>query len=199
MTAPNGPNDLKSDIALSDARNIARTLSGDAAGFTAIVTDYQQIVYRWALSLAADPDDADDVVQETFVIAYRKLGGYDGRAALSSWLYSIARRAARQRRRSASRRRAILERSAGWPDPVYLTDPGARVDRASALALIRVSFRGLPRKQREIFDLVDIQGLTPSEAAELTRTKAATVRANLFKARAKIRAEILSRHPRYEI
>lgn len=199
MSAPNGPYDLKSDLALGDSRNIARTLAGEAEGFAALVSDYQQIVYRWALSLAADPDDADDVVQETFVIAYRKLATYDGSGAFSSWLYTIARRAARQRRRSTARRRALLERSAGWPDPVYLTDPGARVDRAAAMDLIRECFRGLPRKQREIFDLVDIQGLTPSEAAQLTKTKATTVRAHLFKARASIRAKILSSHPSYEL
>lgn len=199
MSSSNGPIDLKTDIALGDARNITRALSGDAAGFSALVADYQQIVYRWALSLAADPDEADDVVQETFVIAYRKLASYDGRAAFSSWLYSITRRAARQRRRSVARRRALIERRAGWPDPVYLTDPGARIDRAAAIALIRDCFRGLPRKQREIFDLVDLQGLTPSEAAQLTKTKATTVRAHLFKARASIRAKILSSHPSYEI
>lgn len=187
------------DLQRSDAVNIERALNGDATGFSALVADYQQIVYRWALSLATDPDDADDVAQETFVIAYRKLAGFDGSGAFSSWLYAIARRAARQRRRSVSRRRALLERSAGWPEAVYLTDPGARVDRASAVALIRGCYGKLPRKQREIFDLVDIQGLTPSEAAALTKTKATTVRANLFKARAAIRAQILSRHPRYEI
>jgi RNA polymerase sigma-70 factor (ECF subfamily) len=172
--------------------------STDPLAFTSLVVQYQQTVYRWALTLADDPDDADDLVQETFILVARKLGSYEASGSFSAWLYSITRRAAGQRRRLVRRRRRLLERGAESA-AVYLTDPGARVDRAQAVALIRMCFHDLPRKQREIFDLVDLQGLSPAEAAVLTDTKPATVRAHLFKARASIRSRILSTHPGYAI
>jgi RNA polymerase sigma-70 factor (ECF subfamily) len=55
----------------------------------------------------------------------------------------------------------------------------------------------LPARQREIFDLVDLQGLSPAEAAERTGRKAVSVRASLFKARSAIRAKFLATHPSY--
>jgi RNA polymerase sigma factor (sigma-70 family) len=58
-------------------------------------------------------------------------------------------------------------------------------------------FAELPQRQREIFDLVDLQGLSPAEAADRTGMKAVSVRASLFKARKTIRARILASHPSY--
>jgi RNA polymerase sigma-70 factor (ECF subfamily) len=78
---------------------------------------------------------------------------------------------------------------------VYNTDPGARVDRERMTTFIRHFFRELPARQREVFDLVDLQGHDPAEVAEMIGLKAGTVRANLFKARASIRAHILELHP----
>ena len=58
-------------------------------------------------------------------------------------------------------------------------------------------FEKLPPRQREIFDLVDLQGLSPSEAAERTGMKPVSIRANLFKARKAIRESLLATHPSY--
>jgi RNA polymerase sigma-70 factor (ECF subfamily) len=80
---------------------------------------------------------------------------------------------------------------------VYTTDPGGRVDRELLLAQIYESVRELPARQREVFDLCDLQGRTPAEIAEMLGMKAVSVRANLFKARAAIRRKILLTHPRY--
>lgn len=189
MTAIQGPS--------IDAALLDRITRGDGSAFEQFVREYQALMHRWALSLAEDPDDADDLVQEAFLVAFRKLHSFDGRGPFTAWLYAITRRTAAQRRRLIGRRKKIAAYNSARAD-VYLTDPGARVDRARALALIREAFKTLPRKQREAFDLVDLQGLTPAEAAELTGAKAVTVRANLFKARAAIRSRILSQHPFYD-
>jgi DNA-directed RNA polymerase specialized sigma24 family protein len=58
-------------------------------------------------------------------------------------------------------------------------------------------FENLPLRQREVFDLVDLQGLSPGEAAERTGLKPVSVRASLFKARQAIRSAILATHPAY--
>ncbi|MBA3646071.1 MAG: sigma-70 family RNA polymerase sigma factor [Gemmatimonadaceae bacterium] len=190
MTAAEGPS--------TDLSALTRIAHGDAAAFAQLVAEYQPLVYRWALTLAADPDDADDVVQETFVTVHRKLECFDESGPFIAWLYAITRRSVAQRWRVSTRRKKLLEANTDMTRDVYVTDPGARVDRSRAIALIRESFKLLPQKQREAFDLVDLQGHTPAEAAELTGAKAVTIRAHLFKARSAIRARILSQHPLYD-
>lgn len=177
---------------------LARSLEGDEASFTSFVEAFQPIVFRWAIGLVGDGDDADDVTQEVFVIVYGHLRSYRSEGSLDGWLYRITRRVALRRHRKA-KRRAVLDAlpAAHRTSEVYTTDPGARVDRENVIATITEALKTLPPRQREIFDLCDLQGMSQGEAAELLSVKAVSVRANLFKARAAIRRNILRMHPRY--
>jgi len=176
---------------LADARDlITRTREGDERAFTALVQVYQPRVFRWALALSGDRDEADDITQEVFVRVYRKLSGFRGDGAFDAWLYRITRRVALRRLHSA--------RSAGADDgDVYITDPGARVDRQRAFALIQSIARTLPMRQREVFVLCDLEGRTAAEVAAMLDMKDVSVRASLFKARAAIRRHVLATHPCY--
>lgn len=168
---------------------------GDAQAFESLVTVLQKNVHRWALTFARDPDEADEISQETFVLVFRKLSQYRGDAPVEAWVYRIVRRVALQRHRTDHRRRVLAD--AAFPDmeQVYTTDPGARVDRQKVTDYIRHFFTELPARQREVFDLVDLQGNEPTEVARLLGVNAGTVRGNLFKARASIRARLLEDHP----
>lgn len=181
-----------------DAQLASLASSGDDSAFTTIVTRFQPAVFRWALMFASDPDEAEDITQEVFVRTYRELGQYRSDGPLDAWLYRITRRAATQMRRTRKRRgRLVLSPTARPLRDVYTTDPGGRVDRERAANVIRELFAELPRRQREIFDLVDLQGFSPAEAAERTGLKPVSVRANLFKARKAIRESLLATHPSY--
>jgi RNA polymerase sigma factor (sigma-70 family) len=181
-----------------DAQLASLASSGDDSAFTTLVTRFQPAVFRWALMFANDPDDAEDITQEVFVRTYRQLDTYRSDGPLEAWLYRITRRTAIQMRRTRSRRgRLALSPGARPSRDVYTTDPGGRVDRERAATVIHELFAGLPRRQREIFDLVDLQGLSPAEAAERTGMKPVSVRANLFKARKAIRESLLATHPSY--
>jgi RNA polymerase sigma-70 factor (ECF subfamily) len=181
-----------------DAQLASAAAAGDEAAFTTLVTRYQPAVFRWALMFANDPDEAEDVAQEVFVRTHRLLSQYRSDGSLEAWLYSVTRRTAEQMRRKQKRRgRLALSPGARPAREVYTTDPGGRVDRERAAALIYEMFRDLPSRQREIFDLIDLQGLTPAEVAERTGMKPVSVRANLFKARSSIRARFLATHPSY--
>ncbi|MGZ8379524.1 MAG: RNA polymerase sigma factor [Gemmatirosa sp.] len=174
----------------------ARAEAGDTAAFGALVAALHPMVHRWALVFAADPDEADDIVQDACVQMHRHLAQFHGEAPLEAWLYRIVRRAAGQRRRTAQRRLRLAASAGARPErDLYLTDPGARVDRERVAARIHAFFGGLPARQREIFDLVDLQGYDPSEVARMTGANPATVRAHLFKARAAVRAHLIARHP----
>jgi RNA polymerase sigma-70 factor (ECF subfamily) len=171
-------------------------LTGDAESLTALIALVQPRVYRWALGFTADPDDADDVAQESFVLMYRRLHQYSRQSSFDGWLYQITRRVANQRQRTGRRRArlAALE-DARRELRVYLTDPGARIDRERMVAIVMAHLELLPPRQRELFDLVDLQGYTPAQVAELTGANPSTIRANLFKARATIRAALLDPLP----
>ena len=172
--------------------------AGDDSAFTTLVTRLHPLVFRWALMFARDPDEAEDIAQEAFVVAHQQLGNYRSDGSLEAWFYAITRRAAGQLRRTTKRRSRLAQSPLAQPQrDVYTTDPGGRVDRERVGLLIREMFEGLPLRQREIFDLVDLQGLSPGEAAERTGLKPVSVRASLFKARQAIRNGILATHPAY--
>lgn len=170
---------------------VARTCEGDERAFATLVGKYQPLVFRWAIALCGDEDDADDITQEVFVRVHRKLGSFRGDGPFEGWLYRITRRVA-----GRARQRGVYQ-AASVTQEVYLTDPGARVDRQRAIELIRLIAETLPIRQREVFILCDVEGRTPAEAAAILDMKDVSVRASLFKARASIRRGILATHPCY--
>ena len=181
-----------------DAQLASLASAGDDTAFTSLVTRFQPAVFRWALIFARDPDEAEDITQEVFVRVHRQIRDYRSDGPLEAWLYRITRRTATHLRRTRGRRgRLLLSPAARADRDVYTTDPGGRVDRQRAASIIRELFSVLPRRQREIFDLVDLQGLSPAEVAERTGMRAVSVRANLFKARKAIRESLLANHPAY--
>lgn len=169
---------------------IARTRDGDERAFASLVAAYQPRVFRWALALIGDRDEAEDVTQEVFVRVYRKVGGFRGDGPFDAWLYRITRRVALRGRR------APHSLPSGDAD-VYTTDPGARVDRQRAVAVVQSIAATLPERQREVFVLCDLEGRSPAEAAAMLDMKDVSVRASLFKARAAVRRRILVTHPCY--
>lgn len=177
-----------------------RPQSTELSEFAALVERYQPIVYRWAIGLVSDRDEADDIMQEVFVTAYQKLESFKGQGTFDGWLYRITRRVTERKRRKAKRHAmlGILSAARSTAPVVYTTDPGGRVDRERALASIYESANELPRRQREVFDLCDMQGHSPTDAGEMLGLSAVSVRASLFKARAAIRRRILAEHPLFQ-
>lgn len=176
---------------------VRRARDGDSVSFAQLVELYQPSVFRWALGLVRSRDDAEEVTQDVFVIAWRKLSTFRGDGSLDAWLYRITRRLAlRARRRRGRRLLGLLPQQRSSPS-VYITDPGGRVDQARLLALVDSAAKALPPRQRELFELCDLQGLAPQEAAELIGMKPVTARASLFKARVALRRAILRTHPSY--
>ena len=171
---------------------------GDETAFTELVATLHPKVFRWALTYAQDADDAEEIAQETFVLVHRRLHQYRGKVPLDAWVYHITRSIGLGRRRKAKRRRSLTESELPGMATIYETDPGARVDRERAAAYIHHFFLSLPPRQREVFDLVDLQGNDPADVAKLIGARPGAVRANLFKARASIRQHLLDTHPAWK-
>ncbi len=177
-----------------------RARSGDGQALSRLVDWCHKPVYRWALGITSDPDDADDVAQEVLVALQWTLRKFDGRSRFTTWLYRVTRNAAlgllrRERRKERRIERTARERAANADAADVEHRRLERLWSSSVADLVKTFFEELPHKQRAVFDLVDLQGYTPREAAEMLDMKPVTARANLFKARRAIRAAILARHP----
>jgi RNA polymerase sigma-70 factor (ECF subfamily) len=172
---------------------VSQARAGDLDAFARLVRTLHPRVFRWALAFAVDADDAEDIAQEAFVIALRRLGQYRGSGTFSVWLYRVTRRAAGHLRRTRTRRARLAAGPRAAPDRVvYETDPGARIDRERLSALVRRCWEELPERQRAVIDLVDLQGHTPAAAADMLELNPVTLRANLFKARQSIRRRLIA-------
>ncbi|HSG49669.1 MAG TPA: RNA polymerase sigma factor [Longimicrobiales bacterium] len=176
---------------------VRRAQQGDRESLEALVEAAYPKVRRWALVRTGDPTEADDLTQDVMIQMIRRLDGYQGSARFDTWLYSVTRNAATDRGREATRRSRLLGDPRAvdslTPEAAPLPDDGAGLDPVGA-GLHQV-FQELPLRQREVFDLVELQGLTSFEAAQRLGIEAVSVRAHLFRARRALRTRILTAHP----
>ncbi len=174
---------------------VRRAQEGDGEAFEHLVRLVYRQVFRWALVQTGDPDEADDVTQEVLVVLHRRLKTYSGGAKFTSWLFRVTRNAALQHGRKAARLLRIRRKTQEVAVFENQADAKfAKLDSAHAVDLVHRLFEELPLRQREVFDLADLQGYSPTEVAELLGMKAVTVRANLCKARRALRSALVMRH-----
>ncbi len=174
---------------------IRRAQAGDPRAFKSLVEEYRARIYRWALVRTGDEDDAEDATQEALVRLHQGLPRFRLASSFETWLYAITRSAAADMLRSRKRKQAVKDRYArlGQMDGSTEEDPIDRLALREAAALVRRFLEDLPPKQREAFDLVDLQEMKPSEAAALAGSNPATLRTHLLRARRALRGRLLER------
>ena len=166
---------------------------GDRGAFSRLVAHLEDTVRGWAEGFTGDADDAEDVTQDVLILLERRLPQFEGRSRFSTWLYRITRNVAFDRRRRIARR---ARRLGEMPPPPTFTATREDFDEATLAALVLRYYDELPARQRKVFELADIEGLSAPEIAERLGMKPVTVRANLFKARRTIRTRMLADHSR---
>ena len=176
---------------------VRRAKSGDADAMNQVLRLLYPLVSRWTLVRTGDPDDAQDVTQEVMIRVNKYIKRFDHRSKLSTWAYQITSNAVVDHHRRTRRREATTETGDIDPNIASASKPPADgIDAADAAGLVRMFFAALPEKQREVFDLADLQGYRSSEVAEMLQMNAATVRGHLFRARRFIRKKILQSNPK---
>jgi RNA polymerase sigma-70 factor (ECF subfamily) len=180
----------------SDHALIRGAQAGEGAAFEGLVRHYYQQIYRWAVARTGDRDDAEDVTQETLVRLHRHLPSFDGRSRFSTWLYQVTRSAAADLHRKRARRERLALR-VKRQSSVAVDPRGDEVmkDEKRASDLVKTFLGELSERQREVFDLVDLQGFSTVEVSELLRMEPVTVRSHLFRARKAIRKKLLESYP----
>ena len=170
---------------------------GDERALRALTERAYPVVRRWALVHTGDPTEADDLTQDVLVQMIRKMESFQGDARFSTWLYTVTRNAASDRHRKQARRTRLAESPTAYLElvPQAANDPAKEAARRELGDMLSVFFEQLPGRQREIFDLVELQGLSGAEVSHLLGIEPVSVRAHLFKARKRLRRLILQTSP----
>ncbi len=147
--------------------------AGDRRAFEELVRTYQGQVYRLAHHLLRDRAAAEDVTQEAFLKAYRRLGRFRGDSKFSTWLFRIVRNCAVDAIRGGARQRRLADRA---PEGPPATEPSLRAALSGAL-------EGLPAHLREAFVLIEVFGLSYAEAAEVLGVVQGTLKSRMHRTR----------------
>jgi RNA polymerase sigma-70 factor (ECF subfamily) len=166
-----------------ERRLVSEAQRGDLLAFERLYRDNERKVFALSLRLSCDVALAEELTQEVFVRAWRKLGTFRGDSAFSSWLYPMTVNAALSERRSRRRRDARI---------VATEDPASHERMPPSPALeagfdLEKALAGLPPRARAVFVLHDVEGRTHEEIAALLNLATGTSKAQLFRARRLLR------------
>jgi RNA polymerase sigma-70 factor (ECF subfamily) len=172
--------------------------AGDPAAFVQLVEANQRNVYNLALRMLNNPQEAEDVLQETFLSAYKALPGFEGRSSLSTWLYRIASNASLMRlRKKQPETTSIdepLELEEGDSLPRQFVDwssvPEDELLSEESRRVMDEAVAELPEGLRIVFILRDIEGLSTQEAGEVLELSESAVKTRLHRARLALREKL---------
>jgi RNA polymerase sigma-70 factor (ECF subfamily) len=159
--------------------------------FEELVRPHLDSLRRFVFSLTSNWNDADDITQEALIKAFRSFGTFDGRAALSTWLYTVARSSAVDWHRSRmGKPRADVPLTLSLVDDVEGHDE--LLASKQGVDQLWGAIRKLDEKQRTALVLFDIEGLSYQEIAEIEGVPLGTVRSRLSRARAELQGLLQS-------
>jgi RNA polymerase sigma-70 factor (ECF subfamily) len=154
-----------------------------------------RFVWRAARRLGIDPADTDDIVQEVFVVAHRKLSEFEGRAQVKTWLYRIlvgvVRHYFRGQRRKPGHRPAPLPEDVETLRDHRSNGPAEAVERADAVRILDGLLARLDSEKREVFVLAEVEQLSSVEIAEVLGVNLNTIYSRLRAARQEFERALL--------
>lgn len=188
--------DLSRDYRTLGDGELARLCAArDAAAIRHVITSNNQRLFRTAWSILKQRTDAEEAVQAAYLSAFGKIGTFEGRASLSTWLTRIVINEALGRRRSEERRRRRFEEEGIAVLDAYretfmrgseTESPDAAIAREQIRRLLEQAVSELPDVFRTVFVLREVEGLDNEETAEILGIPPATVKTRLFRARRRL-------------
>ena len=168
----------------SDEMLVERIAAGDKLAMQTLFARHRTNIYRWLLRFVGNETVAEDLLSDVFFDVWQQAGRFEGRAAVTTWLLSIARfkaLSARRRRTDAELDKTIETTVADSAD-----DPEIALQKKSRSELLRQTVMKLSPDHREIIDLVYYHEKSVDECALILRIPAATVKTRMFYARKKL-------------
>jgi RNA polymerase sigma-70 factor (ECF subfamily) len=163
---------------------VARSRAGDMEAFETIYRQHAARLYSLACRMAGSPEDGEDLLQEIFLQAHRKMSSFKGGAALGTWLYRLALNHCLDFVRSRQAKMSKLTESL---DQDGALEPTARRDTPIARLDLDRALERLPEGCREAFVLHDVEGFDHKEVADLLGIAEGTSKSQVFKARLRLR------------
>lgn len=155
---------------------------GDDAAFGQFYRAHARVVLSWVIRLGGPNMDAEDVAQEIFMIALRKIHTFRGDAKVTTWLFAITRNVVNNRRRKMAIRRFVgMDRIERLADDVALGDE--HLHRKQQRKIVQQALETLPQKHREVLVLMDLEERPAKEVAEMLGVPPGTIYSRLHYAR----------------
>ena len=191
-------NESKSN--LSDEALARLAADGNGAAFDEIYSRHRSFVYNIALRMTGNPDDAEDLTQESFILVLRRVGSFRGEASFTTWLYRVVVNQVKMHFRYRSKRPELQRIDEGtledWPCVTRRMDPAEQlIDRLA----IQKALRMLAPGYRSTFIRHDVEGYKHEEAARLSGHTVGTSKSQLHKARATLKTVLSRRSPALQV
>jgi RNA polymerase sigma-70 factor (ECF subfamily) len=177
-----------------DADLVTRWQAGDASAFEALVRRHERPVFRLALRMLGNREEAEDVAQEALLSLHRHGHRFRRESRFSTFVYRVTANAALNRRRTLGRSRArerlLAERESGFDPTPAPRDPGAALVGAEAQARVQEALQELSPDLRVAVVLFDIEGLPYGEIARVLEVPEGTVKSRIHRARNALREKL---------
>lgn len=177
---------------------VTEAKAGSYEAFEELVNRYEKKIYRLGLNLTGNAEDAEDMLQETFLKAYEHLPNFREDSRFYTWIVRIAINQGlmklRKRRSSKEVQMEDISNDDGEVIPRDFADwrpnPEQEMERTELETILQEAARSLPMTFRTVFFLRDVEGLSTEETAEMLNLSEGAVKARLFRARLRLREEL---------
>ena len=171
---------------------ITRCQQGDKDAFRWVVQTHQRMLFSLALKMLCDEEEAKDLVQETFIRVWQSIRSYDPERTFTTWIYTIASHLCLDRLKRTSRLVAMPDDKLVVQRFASESDSQHRLENQEWVAIVRTMAEGLSNKQRLVFTLCQLEGISSEETEEITGLDARQVKSNLYVARQTIRKRLIA-------
>jgi RNA polymerase sigma-70 factor (ECF subfamily) len=188
---------------LSDEALVSDARTGDVAAFEELVSRYEEKLYRLAMRFVRNENDAKEILQDAFLLAWRKLPSFEGRAHFSSWMYRVTVNSSLMFLRSRNRHPEVMlddvepdalnkaaEHSEQGTAADWSQQPEEKLQSKELRLHIQKAVDALPDGLRTVFLMRDVEGLSTEETAELFSLSQVAVKTRLHRARLALREAI---------
>lgn len=169
------------DAQLNDLARAARV--GGRREVDLLLTTLRPVVARWAVVLTGSPDEAEDIAQAVLLRVHRSLSTYTPQGNFNAWAYRITRNAVADSGRKRQRDRARVDLLTRDRIAAWLPERSNTLELLAATEQLRRFMIDLSPQQRAVLDLIELQGFSHSEVAEMLEVSPATVRVHLHRAK----------------
>lgn len=189
---------MEKKLEVTDVELVKKFRKGSIEAFEEIIQRYEAKVMQLAMRLTKNHEDAEEVMQDVFSTIYKKIDGFQGKSAFSSWLYRIVVNSAFMKLRKRKQNQTIaLEDLAPSVQQSCLEGESGQYERSDNIAsskemrdIIQLAINRLPKQYRAVFVLRDVDGLSNNEVGEILELSIPAVKSRLHRSRLMLRKKL---------